>query len=216
LFKPAEAKLAADSTAGKKPVRELPADARPLVIEAQRHFSAKEFDKAEAKYLEILRQDDKNPLTLANLAAIQLELNHLDEAEKHVKQALTMAPDDGYSLSILGYLRFRQEKYDEAFDALSRAAKLNPQSAEIQNYLGVTLSHKGLRGPAETALRKAIQLDPGYGSAHNNLAVIYVTQPQPSLELARWHYQKALAAGHARNAELEKMLDQKPASGGTP
>ena len=99
--------------------------------------------------MEILRQDDKNPLTLANLAAIQLELNHLEEAEKHVQQALTMAPDDGYSLSILGYLRFRQEKYDEAFDALSRAARLNPQSAEIQNYLGVTLSHKGLRGPAD-------------------------------------------------------------------
>ncbi len=65
-------------------------------------------------------------------------------------------------------------------------------------------------------MRKAIQLDPAYGSAHNNLAVIYATQPQPSLELARWHYQKALAAGHARNVELEKMLDQKPASGGTP
>src|SRR6266487_3597706 len=217
LFKPAETRLAATApTAGKKPVRELPADARSLVVEAQRHFSAREFDKAEAKYLEILRQDDQNPLTLANLAAIQLELNHLGEAEKHVQQALATAPDDGYSLSILGYLRFRQEKYDEAFDALSRAAKLNPQSAEIQNYLGVTLSHKGLRGPAEIALRKAIQLDPGYGSAHNNLAVIYVTQPQPSLELARWHYQKALAAGHARNPELEKMLDQKAASGGTP
>ncbi len=217
LFKPAETRLAATApTAGKKPVRELPADARSLVVEAQRHFSAREFDKAEAKYLEILRQDDQNPLTLANLAAIQLELNHLGEAEKHVQQALATAPDDGYSLSILGYLRFRQEKYDEAFDALSRAARLNPQSAEIQNYLGVTLSHKGQRGPAETALRKAIQLDPGYGSAHNNLAVIYVTQPQPSLELARWHYQKALAAGHARNAELEKMLDQKAASGGTP
>jgi tetratricopeptide (TPR) repeat protein len=217
LFKPTATQLAStDPGSGRKSLKELPADARSLVLEAQRHFSAREFDRAEAKYLEILRQDDKNAYTLANLAAIQLELNHLDEADKHVKQALAIAPDDGYSLSILGYLRFRQEKYDEAFDALSRAAKLNPQSAEIQNYLGVTLSHKGMRGSAETALRKAIQLDPGYGSAHNNLAVIYATQPQPSIELARWHYQKALAAGHARNAELEKMLDKKSGAGGTP
>jgi Flp pilus assembly protein TadD len=216
LFKPPATQLAADPTAAKKPVRALPADARSLVVEAQRYFSAREFDKAEVKYLEILRQDDKNAYTLANLAAIQLELNHLDEAEKHVQQALAVSPDDGYSLSILGYLRFRQEKYDEAFDALSRAAKINPRSAEIQNYLGVTLSHKGLRGPAENALRKAIQLDPGYGSAHNNLAVIYATQPHPSIELSRWHYQKALAAGHARNAELEKMLDEKPAGGTAP
>jgi len=216
LFKPSGTQLAAAPTSDKKSVRALPADTRSLVVEAQRYFSAREFDKAEAKYLEILRQDDKNAYTLANLAAIQLELNHLDEAEKHVQQALAASPDDGYSLSILGYLRFRQEKYDEAFDALSRAARLNPRSAEIQNYLGVTLSHKGLRGAAENALRKAIQLDPGYGSAHNNLAVIYATQPHPSIELSRWHYQKALAAGHARNAELEKMLDEKPAGGTAP
>ena len=112
-------------------------------------------------------------------------------------------------------LKFRQEKYDDALDALSRAARMNPSSAEIQNYLGVTLSHKGLRGPAETALRKAIQIDPSYGSAHNNLAVIYATQKPPLLELARWHYDRAQAAGHPRNNELEKMFEQKSATAAT-
>jgi hypothetical protein len=35
------------------------------------------------------------------------------------------------------------------------------------------------------------------------------------VELARWHYQKALAVGHPRNPELEKMLDAtKPAATG--
>jgi Flp pilus assembly protein TadD len=182
-----------------------------LAAEAQRLFSARDFAKAEEKYTEMLRQDEKNVYTLANLAAIQLELNRLDEAEKSVKQALAVSPEDGFSLSILGYVKFRQEKYDEALDALSRAATINPDSAEIQNYLGVTLSHKGLRGPAETALRKAITLDPTYGSAHNNLAVIYLSQQPPYADLARWHYQKARAAGHPPNAELEKLLDTKAA-----
>ena len=208
LFKqPATPPVAiADPNAGKKAVKNLPAGTTALAAEAQRHFSAREFEKAEEKYLEILRQDDKNVYTLANLAAIELELNRLDEAEKNIKAALAGSPDDGYSLSILGYLRFRQEKYDEAVDALGRAAKFNPQSAEIQNYLGVALSHQGQRGPAETALRTAIQLDPAYGSAHNNLAVIYLTQQPPLVELARWHYQKALTTGHPRNQDLEKMI----------
>ena len=104
-------------------------------------------------------------------------------------------------------VKFRQEKYDDALDALSRAAKLDPQNAEVQNYLGITLSNKGMRGPAETALRKAIQLQPGYGAAHQNLAVVYVTQQPPMTELARWHYQKALAGGQPHNADLEKILD---------
>jgi Flp pilus assembly protein TadD len=203
------AKAEAPASTTRKSVKELPAGSAALVAEAQRYFSNRQFDKAEEKYLQVLRQDENNVYTLANLAAIELERNNLEEAEKHIKQAVSEAPNDGYSLSILGYLKFRQEKYDDAFDALSRAAQANPESAEIQNFLGLTLSHKGMRIPAETALRKAIQLEPGYASAHNNLAVIYLTQQPPQVELARWHYQKAIAAGHPKNPDLELMLDQK-------
>jgi Tfp pilus assembly protein PilF len=191
-------------------VRQLPPGTAVLAAAAQRDFSASRFDQAHEKYQEILRQDENNVYTLANLAAIELEMNDLVAAEKHISLAMKIAPDDGYNLKILGYLRFRQEKYDEALDALSRAATAEPQSAEIQNYLGVTLSHKGLRIPAETALRKAIEIDPSYGNAHNNLAVIYATQQPPLLELARWHYQRALATGQPHNPELEKLLQLKP------
>jgi Flp pilus assembly protein TadD len=195
--------------ANKKPISELPKGSESLVSEAQKDFSARDFPKAEQKYLEILKRDDKNANTLANLAAIQLEMDHLDDAEKNIKQALAVAPQDAYGLALSGYIKYRREKYDEALDTLSRAAKLSPQNPEIQNYIGLTLSHKGMRGPAETAYRKAIQIDPGFGAAHNNLAVIYLTQKPPLVELARWHYQKAQAAGIPRNADLDKMFEEK-------
>jgi tetratricopeptide (TPR) repeat protein len=216
LFKQPETKLAeADHSAARKSAKELPPGTVALVAEANRYYANKQLDKAEEKYLQVLQQDNKNVPTLANLAAIQLDLDHLDVAETNIKQAIALAPDDPYSLLVLGRLRFRQKKYDEAIDALSRAAKFDPQDAQIQNFLGLALSEKGLRGPAETALRKAIQLDPGYANAHNNLAVVYITQKPPLVELARWHYQKALAAGQPRNVELEKMLDaKKPADSG--
>jgi len=217
LFKAPEPKLASsEPNPGKKSPRALPAGAASLVLEAQRYFTDKRLDKAEEKYIQVLHQDEKNVYILANLAAIQLELGHLPDAEKHISQAVALASNDAYSLSILGYLRFKQQKYEEALDALSRAAKLEPENAQIQNYLGLTLAQKGLRGPAETALRKALQLDPAYGSAHNNLAVIYLSQQPPAIELARWHYQKALAGGHARNPELEKMLDTRKLADKTP
>jgi tetratricopeptide (TPR) repeat protein len=155
---------------------------------------------------QVLQQDKQNVPTLANLAMIELDLDHFETAEINIKQAVALAPDDPYSLFVLGRLKFRQKKFDEAIDAFSRAAKLDPQDAQVQNFLGLALSEKGLRGPAETALRKAIQLEPGYANAHNNLAVIYLTQQPPLVELARWHYQKALAAGHPKNLELEKLL----------
>lgn len=210
ILQPPQTQLvAAESKSTGKSSKELPPGATALAAEAHRLFSAKQFGQAEQKYLEILRQDESNVYTLANLAAIQLELGHLDEAEKHARKALASAPNDAYSLSILGYLKFRQEKYDDAFGALSRAAQFDPQNAEIQNYLGVVLSHKGMRAAAETALRKAIMIEPGYASAQNNLAVFYATEQPPLLGLARWHYQKARDAGHPRNEELEKMLELK-------
>lgn len=193
----------------RKAARTLSASSAALVAEAQRNFAAKDYAKAEQNYLDLLRQDEGNTTALANLATIQMEAGKLAAAEKSIEQALVAEPNDGYNLATLGKIKYQEEKYDEALEALSRAAKVIPQNAEIQNYLGVTLSQKGLRGPAETALRKAIQIDSSYGSAHNNLAVIYATQTPPLIELARWHYQKALAAGHPKNEDLEKLFSKK-------
>ncbi|HWH67900.1 MAG TPA: tetratricopeptide repeat protein, partial [Candidatus Sulfotelmatobacter sp.] len=210
LFKKPELTLAeASAQAGQKSAKELSPGAAKLIAEAKHHFAARDYEKAEEAYQQVLREDAKSVPALADLATIQMERNHLDAAEANLKQAVTLDPNNAYSLSVLGYLKFRQRKFDEALDALSRAAKQAPQNAEIQNYLGLTLSEKGLRGPAETALRKAIQLQPNYASAHNNLAVVYATQQPPATELARWHYQKALAAGHPRNTDLEKLLEPK-------
>ena len=216
LFKQPETKPPeADSKAVRKSVKELPPGTVALVAEANRYYANRKLDQAEEKYLQVLQRDNKNVTTLATLAEIQLDLDHLDAAETNITQAVALGPDDAYSLFVLGHLRFRQKKYDEAIDALGRAAKLDPQDAQTQNFLGLALSEKGLRGPAETALRKAIQLNPGYANAHNNLAVVYITQQPPLVELARWHYQKALAAGQPHNLELEKLLDaKKPADSG--
>jgi tetratricopeptide (TPR) repeat protein len=195
----------------KRSIHELPPGAAELVASAQRHFSNHEFDAAEADYQKILDRDQNNGLVLANLATIELQENKLADAEKHITAALVQSPDDAYNLSTLGYLKFREEKYDDALDVLSRAAKIDPNNPEIQNYLGVTLSHKGLRVQAETALRRAIQINPLYAPAHNNLAVVYLNQTPPMPMLARWHYQKAVAAGQPRNADLERLLADKGA-----
>jgi hypothetical protein len=215
LFRQPEAKpVQVGSKPAAKATKELPPGTVALAVEAKRYFAAKQLDKAEDRYLQVLRESQNHVPTLANLAAVELELNHLPLAETNILQALALAPDDAACLLILGQLRLRQANYDAAIDALSRAAKGEPRNAEVQNYLGLTLSAKGLRGPAETALRKAIQLEPGYAEAHNNLAVIYATQQPPLLELARWHYERALTAGGRPNPDLEKLLEAKKAADG--
>ncbi len=204
-----ETPTAAKPADSRKPAKDLPAGTVALAAQAEKHFAAKQYDQAEENYQAILRQDEGNAYTLANLAAIQMEQGRLAEAETNILRALAVAPEHPHANSLLGYLKFRQEKYDEAVVALNRAAKLNPQNADIQNYLGVTLSQKGLRGPAEQAFRKAIVLDSNHGGAQNNLAVFYAAENPPNVALARFHYQKALAAGHPRNAEIEALFEKR-------
>ena len=187
----------------------VPTGAGPLVRAAERAFAKGNFAEAEQKYLEVLRQDPNNFTTLGNLASAQLEQGHMEAAEKNAQHALDLAPDDYFARDLIGRIRFQQDKLDAALDSLSRSAQLNPDYAEAQNYLGIVLSEKGQRIPAEVALRRAIQLQPDNAVAHNNLAVVYATQTPPALALARWHYQKARAGGHPKNAELEKMLAPK-------
>jgi cytochrome c-type biogenesis protein CcmH/NrfG len=199
--------------AEKKSIHELPRGAKVLVAEAQSYYTKGQYSEAAADYEKILKSDANNPLALANLAAIELEEDKLADADQHIEAAVAQSPDDAYNLTILGRIKFSEAKYDDALDALDQAAKLDSQSAEIQNFLGVALAEKGLRSQAETAFRKSIPIQPDYADAHKNLAIVYLSAHPPEIELARWHYEKALAAGMPPNPEFEKMLNS--SGGGT-
>ena len=205
LFTPGP--LTANPTAENKSIHELPSGSSVLVAEAQNYFTNREYDMAAADYQKILQRDPNNALALANLASIELEENKTTDADKHIQAALAQQPNDPYNLTVLGRVKFNEGNYDASLDALDRAAKLDPQNPQIQNFLGVALAQKGLRVQAETSFRKAVQINPDYGDAHKNLAIIYISANPPMVELARWHYEKALAAGVPPNADLEQMLN---------
>jgi tetratricopeptide (TPR) repeat protein len=217
LFKQRDLKVSpAEPGVTKKKVNELPAGAGPLIAEAERAVDSGRYDDAEKKYLQVLAQDEKNIYTLAHLAAVQLDQDRLADAEKTVQRALAVDPQDPASLYLMGSLRFRQQRYDEALDALSLSAQNSPDKPQAQYYLGRALIAKGQRQAAEAALRKAIQLKPNWGEPHYQLSVIYATQQPPFKELAQWHYQKAIANGAQRNADLEKMIEGKKPASATP
>jgi tetratricopeptide (TPR) repeat protein len=189
--------------------KELPAGVGALINEAQRDFAARRYDEAEKKYKAVLAQDENNALTLGYLAVLYLEKNDLPQAEAAASKALAQDPSDSKHLALLGIVKVRQSKFDEAMDPLTRSVKANPGYALAQNYLGIALTEKGQREAAEAAFRKAVQIAPDYANAHHNLAFVYATQDPPFIELAKYHYQKAIAGGEPRNEALEKLIEGK-------
>ena len=208
-----EKKLFAEPNTGDQPVNSLQAKVATLPEGAADDFKAgqaalieSKFGEAEQKFLHVLKLDEENPLTLGNLALAQMEQGNYEGAEASLTRALKNNDEDAFSLSLIGTLRYRQKKYDEARDYLAKAVKLNPEDSRAQHFLGSALNNLGQRKAAETALRKAVQIKPGYSEAHHNLAVVYATQNPPFIALAKFHYEKALAGGHKKNADLEKIL----------
>jgi tetratricopeptide (TPR) repeat protein len=208
-----EKKLFAEPGTGDQPANTLQAKVATLPEGGADDFKAGQaalveakYGEAEQKFLHVLKLDEENPLTLGNLALAQMEQGNYEGAEASLTRALKNDDEDAFSLSLIGTLRYRQKKFDEARDYLAKAVKLNPEDANAQHFLGSALNNLGQRKAAETALRKALQIKPGHAEAHHNLAVVYATQKPPFIALAKFHYKKAVAGGHEKNADLEKIL----------
>ena len=172
-------------------------------------FQDYQYAEAEKKFMHVLKLDENNPFTLGNLAMAQMEQGNYKDAQTSLNKALKQNEDDAYALMGMGILSFRQKSYESARDYLARSIKINPEDATAQHFLGSALNNLGQQKAAETALRKAVQIQPGNSKSHYNLAVVYATQKPPFLALAKFHYEKAVKAGHKRNSELEKSINTK-------
>jgi Flp pilus assembly protein TadD len=192
-----------------KPVNLSP-PVKNLVAEAQTDVNAGRLKEAEQKYQEVVRQSDKEVYSYHQLAAVQLDQNKFAEADVTIGKGLAIEPNNAGLLYQRGIVRYEQGKLDEALALLSRSVKADGTKAEVFNYLGFVMGKQGMLNEAETAFRKTLQLEPSFVSAHMSLAWLYANQKPPFIELARWHYNRALAGGETKNPELEKKFNPAP------
>jgi len=209
--KPAAPAKVETSPTQRPPAPEIPAagatpEIRVLLNEARAAFALKDFNTAATKYEAVLARDPTNMTALSNMGVVRYRQGKVDEAEEILRKTVAQAPNDSSSRSLLGVIYVRKGKIEEAFSELTRAVALDPRNAEAHNYLGITLSEKGWQAAAEQEIRRAIELNPQYADAHFNLAVMYARQKTPRVELARYHYQKALDLGADHDPQLEAVL----------
>ncbi len=182
------------------------AERRELNEKAARAFAEGDWQEANHVYQKILQREPDNPLILANLGAVEYQLDDLRACCHYLERALALKGDLVASREMLGMAYHRREKPLRAVSALSRAVADQPESARTHNQLAVVLQSMGWFDGAEKSLRQAIQLDPEFRDAHFNLALVYMERQPPSVELAKRHYQRARLLGVPKDAELERQL----------
>jgi tetratricopeptide (TPR) repeat protein len=173
-----------------------------LLREAQRALDSNDPAAAADGYELVLARAPRHALAAVNLGVIRYQQGRLEAAA----QVLRLAPADGRARALVGIILFRQGKLEDALTELESAVALTPDNAEAHNFLGVVLSEKGRAIDGERAVRRALELKPGYADAHMNVALLYVRQAPPRVELARLHYRKAIHFGATPDAALERLL----------
>jgi len=164
--------------------------------------------EARARLEKALKAEPDNVSALVELGYLEFQAKHFDEAEKLLTRATRLKPESATAWLALGVATCEAGKLDAALAALSQAVLLEPRNAKAHSYLGVTVGRKGWMDGAEAELQRALELDENLAEAHFNLAVVYLQQNPPLLELARRHYQRARDLGSAPDSLVEKQLNR--------
>jgi tetratricopeptide (TPR) repeat protein len=186
--------------------RFVPTIAKEAAAEGNGAFLRKDYAAARKAYQRVVDLVPDNALGLVNLGVVEFSSGNLDKAEELLKKAVAMRLENPAAWLTLGIIYMDKEQFDAALAALSQAVLQDPRNPRARNYLGVVVGRKGWIDGAQSELRHAVELDPNYSDAHYNLAVFYLEEKPPAIELARRHYFRAIELGAEKDPAIEKVL----------
>lgn len=143
-------------------------------------------------------------------AAALIELDRFSDAEKDLKRAVELAPDEPIALNYLGYSWVeRGLNLDEAFKMIEKAVALRPQSGAIIDSLGWAHYQRGDYEAALPNLERASALEPGDPTVTDHLGDVYWRLGRRAE--ARFQWERALELDPAD--KLRSALEEKLKSG---
>ncbi len=110
---------------------------------------SKNWNKAEKDFLSALELFPDQPLVLNYLGYSWIDFGkNLKEAERLIKKAIKLRPNDGYFLDSLGWAYYRKGAYKSAVEQLEKAVSLVPSDPIINDHLGDALWKAGYKNEA--------------------------------------------------------------------
>ena len=137
-----------------------------------------------------------------DLALKALQGNALDEAQKHLESAVSLAPSHPDILYLFGVLYIRRNDLARAQESLTKATQLDPHHGRALAALGTILSNQGKFEQAIPSLEKALQINSQSWETRWTLAKAYYYQREYDRALRESQTALTASAGHAPEIEL--------------
>ncbi|TSA37019.1 MAG: tetratricopeptide repeat protein [Verrucomicrobiaceae bacterium] len=190
----------------------VPEVAREAANQGNAAFLRKDYPGARKAFEQVLSLVPDSLVGLVNLGLVEFYSGNTLRAEELLKKAVSLRLENPAAWLTLGMIYMDQEKFDDALAALAQAVLQDPRNPRARNYLGVVIGRKGWIDGAQSELRRSVELDPTYADAQYNLAVFYLEEKPPAIELARRHYYRAIELGAEKDTAIEKVLKSEPAN----
>ncbi|BBO59445.1 tetratricopeptide repeat protein [Mycoavidus sp. B2-EB] len=135
-----------------------------MLAEKNRHYTLME---NLLRRLMMLQPDNPNAYNALGYSLAERG-QRLNEADKLIEKASSLAPDDAFIMDSLGWVKYRLGNTQQAAQLLRRAYQLQP-NAEIGAHLGEVLWVQGLQVEAKQIWRAATKLEANNGILQQTL-----------------------------------------------
>ena len=134
------------------------------------------------------------------------------DLERHARNHLQHAPDDGFVWKVLGVACKHLGRNDDALNAIRQAAKFAPEDFEAHYNLGNACFEAGKAEEAASSFTKAIELNPSHPESLNNLGQTLANLGRND-EAMQWferalHLNPGLAVAHNNLGNIFKSRKQ--------
>lgn len=165
------------------------------------------WEDARETYLELVKRAPDNALAYANLGVAEHQLGNLLAASGNLHKSLDINPGIAQNWQTLGVIHYERGELEMAISSLTRAIHEDPSNARSRLYLSTVVREYGWIDASITELERALATDPELAEAHYNLAVTYLDENPPRLELAKRHYFSAINLGADSSPEIEAVFE---------
>lgn len=125
--------------------------------------------EAMKKALEI-KQNHPNALNYLGYLYAEQSVN-LDKAEKYLKEALKLEPENGYFIDSLGWIYYKQGRYEEALNEIQTAVRNIPPDPTVLEHLGDVYDALDMPHDAIDAYERSLQAEPEEGREFDREAI---------------------------------------------
>jgi tetratricopeptide (TPR) repeat protein len=188
--------------------RQHPDDARFPRLRARALFDGGSRNDGLAVLEGAARAFPKDSNTLYQLADMYKDAGRQPDAEKALRQLLSVEPTNANALNYLGYmLALRGDRLDEAIDLVRKALVAEPDNGAFLDSLGWAYFRKGDLGEAEKYLSQAASRLPRVSEVHDHLGDVLAKRGRLTDAVDAWTRALEGDGGDIDRAEIQKKIN---------